>query len=45
VLRRAHYRDPETGKKYVFLTNHLDLTALQVAELYRRRWHIELFFK
>jgi IS4 transposase len=44
-LRRVHYRDPETGKEYVFLTNRLDLTALQVAELYRCRWQIELFFK
>jgi Transposase DDE domain/Domain of unknown function (DUF4372) len=44
-LRRVHYRDPETGKEYVFLTNHLDLPALEVAELYRRRWQIELFFK
>jgi hypothetical protein len=43
--RRVHYRDPETGKDYVFLTNRLDLPALQVAELYRRRWQIELFFK
>jgi putative transposase len=45
LLRRVHYRDPETGKEYVFLTNRLDLPALQVAELYRRRWRIELFFK
>jgi hypothetical protein len=44
-LRRVHYRDPETGKEYVFLTNRLDLPALKVAELYRRRWQIELFFK
>ena len=44
LLRRVHYRDPETGKEYVFLTNRLDLTALQLAEL-RRRWQIELFFK
>jgi hypothetical protein len=44
-LRRVHYRDPETGKEYVFLTNRLDLSALEVAELYRRRWQIELFFK
>jgi hypothetical protein len=36
-LRRVHYRDPETGKEYLFLTNHLDLSALEVAELYRRR--------
>jgi hypothetical protein len=45
LLRRIHYRDPETGKEYVFLTNRLDLSALEVAELYRRRWQIELFFK
>jgi len=45
LLRRVHYQDPETGKKYVFLTNRLDLSALEVAELYRRRWQIELFFK
>jgi len=44
-LRRVHYRDPETGKKYGFLTNRLELSALEVAELYRRRWQIELFFK
>jgi putative transposase len=44
-LRRVHYRDPETGKKYVFLTNRLDLSALEVAALYKRRWQIELFFK
>jgi hypothetical protein len=45
LLRRVHYRDPETGKEYVFLTNRLDLSTLEVAELYRRRWQIELFFR
>jgi hypothetical protein len=45
LLRRIHYQDPETGKKYVFLTNRLDLPALEVEEIYRRRWQIELFFK
>jgi hypothetical protein len=44
-LRRVHYRDPETDKEYVFLTNRLNLPAPEVAELYRRRWQIELFFK
>ena len=44
-LRRVHYQDPETGKEYVFLTNRLELFALEIAELYRRRWQIELFFK
>lgn len=45
LLRRVHYRDPETGKEYVFLTNRLDLPAWRVAELYRRRWKVEFFFK
>jgi hypothetical protein len=45
LLRRVHYRDPETGKEYVFLTNRPDLTTLEIAELYRQRWQIELFFK
>jgi len=41
----VHYRDPKTSNEYVFLTNRLDISALEVAELYRRRWQIELFFK
>ncbi|MBW1917973.1 MAG: IS4 family transposase [Deltaproteobacteria bacterium] len=45
TLRRVHYRAPETGKEYVFLTNRFDLSALDIAELYRQRWQIELFFK
>ena len=44
-LRLVHYRDPETGKEYVFLTNRPDLTALAVADLYRQRWQIETFFR
>ena len=44
-LRRVHYRDPETAKEYVFLTSRLDLSTLEVAALYKRRWQIELFFK
>ena len=40
-----HYRDPETGKGYVFLTNLPDLPALAVADLYRQRWQIETFFR
>jgi hypothetical protein len=45
TLRRVHYRDSETGKEYVFLTNRCDLSALAIADLYRQRWQIELFFK
>lgn len=33
------------GKKFIFLTNNFDLTALQIALLYKQRWKIELFFK
>jgi hypothetical protein len=44
LWRRVHYLDPE-GKAYVCLTNRRDLPALEVAELYRRRGQIELFFK
>jgi putative transposase len=44
-LRLVHYRDPETGKEYVFLTNLPDLPALAVADLYRQRWQIETFFR
>jgi hypothetical protein len=44
-LRRVVFQDPESGKQYVFLSNRFDLTALQIADLYRQRWQIELFFK
>jgi len=44
-LRRIKYKDPETGKMLVFLTNDFDLPALMIAELYRQRWRVELFFK
>jgi hypothetical protein len=44
-LRRIAYRDPETGKRLVFLTNITDLPALVIARLYKCRWQIELFFK
>jgi len=43
-LRRIRYRD-NTGKIYTFLTNHMELPALTICELYRQRWQIELFFK
>jgi hypothetical protein len=44
-LRRVSYRDPEDGKVLVFLTNNFDLPALTIAQLYKCRWQVELFFK
>jgi IS4 transposase len=44
-LRLVRYWDEENKREFIFLTNNFDLTALQVAELYRQRWQIELFFK
>jgi hypothetical protein len=44
-LRRVKYYDNEQQKTYVFLTNNFEITALEVALLYKHRWKIELFFK
>jgi hypothetical protein len=44
-LRRVSYKDPESGKGLVFLTNNFDLPALTIARLYKCRWQVELFFK
>jgi hypothetical protein len=44
-LRRVRYVDPETAKNLVFLTNNLMLPPLMIAQLYRSRWRIEIFFK
>jgi|TARA_Y100000031_G_scaffold101182_1_gene110911 hypothetical protein len=44
-LRRIKYHDAETNKTFVFLTNNFALPALTIAELYRCRWQVELFFK
>mgnify|MGYP001562883979 CR=1 FL=1 len=44
-LRRIRFRDPETGKTLVFLTNNTALPALTIAALYKGRWQVELFFK
>jgi transposase len=44
-FRRVSYRDPETGKALVFLTNNFELPALTIAQLYKSRWRVELFFK
>ncbi len=45
TLRRIGYRDPQTSKALVFLTNNFTVSALAIAQLYQGRWHIELFFK
>lgn len=44
-LRRIKFRDEESGKVLIFLTNTFHLTATDVAQLYKHRWKIELFFK
>ena len=44
-LRRIKYYDAETNKTLVFLTNSFTLPALTIAQLYRCRWQVELFFK
>lgn len=44
-LRRVAFYDVEQKRRFVFLTNNLTLPALTIAELYRCRWQVELFFK
>jgi hypothetical protein len=44
-LRRITYRDATTGRHYVFLTNHFKLAAKTIADIYKERWQIEIFFR
>jgi len=44
-LRRVSYVDSETNKRLVFLTNNFDLAALTIAQIYKSRWQVELFFR
>ncbi len=44
-LRRIGYRDAESGKRYVFLTNNFKLSAKIIADNYKARWQVKLFFK
>ena len=44
-LRRIHYLDPDIHKRLVFLTNNFTLPALTIAQLYKCRWRVKLFFK
>ena len=45
LFRRIRYVDPDTQKRLVFLTNNTLLPALTIADLYRYRWQVELFFR
>jgi hypothetical protein len=44
-IRRIKYKDADSGKTLVFLTNNFQIKATDIAQLYRNRWKIELFFK
>ena len=44
-LRRVRFRDPETNKSLIFLTNQVTLPAMTICALYKSRWQVELFFK
>lgn len=45
TLRRIGYKDPEPGNHYFFLTNNFKLAAKTIADIYKSRWQMELFFK
>ena len=45
TLRRVGYRDQETGKCFEFLTNHMTLPARTIADIYKERWQVEIFFR
>ena len=45
TIRIVEYLDPEKEKKYQFLTNDLDRPAQEIADIYKERWQVELFFK
>lgn len=45
ALRRIAYHDTETGKSYTFMTNDLTRSAQEIADIYKARWQVELFFK
>ncbi len=44
-LRRVRFKDPETGKRLVFLTNNTALPAMAITALYKSRWQVEIFFR
>ena len=45
LIRRIKFIDGETGKRLVFLTNNMQTDAVTIAQVYKNRWHVELFFK
>jgi hypothetical protein len=45
ALRRIRYIDPDTTKRLTFLTNNMTLSSVTIAQLYKARWQVELFFK
>ena len=45
TLRGIRYKDPETGKRLLFITNNSALPALSICALYKARWQVELFFR
>src|SRR5690606_29665574 len=44
-IRRVRYHDDEYNRDYVFITNNFNLTAQEIADIYKSRWQVELFFK
>lgn len=45
LIRRIKFIDGETGKRLVFLTNNMNVDAVTITQVYKNRWHVELFFK
>jgi len=45
IIRKVCYHDDEYDRDYVFITNNSELTAQEIADVYKARWQVELFFK
>jgi len=44
-IRKVKFHDDESGRSFIFLTNNMEIAAIDIARLYKHRWAIELFFK